>query len=63
MATWRDGGRDCGARGQEVRERQEDLREEGPNSPFYRVMPSWLLPGNCGERQELWGWGLDKIPT
>ena len=23
MATWRDGGRDCGARGQEVRERQE----------------------------------------
>ena len=35
MATWRDGRREWGSRGQEVRERQEHKRERrGQAAPF-----------------------------
>jgi hypothetical protein len=40
---WPGGEKEEGNGEQEVRE-----REEGPSSLFYRAMPTWLLPGNCG---------------
>jgi hypothetical protein len=69
MATWRDGRREWGSRGQEVRERQEHKREKrgqeapfiGPCIPGYcQVTVGRSIPGYC---QELWGWRLDRIPT
>ena len=49
----REGGRECRERGKEEqgkskRAREEQEREEWASSPFYRVRPTWLLPGNCG---------------
>ena len=42
-------GREGAEREKCKREReQESKREEGPNSPFYRVRHTWLLPDNCG---------------
>ena len=44
MATWRDGRREWGSRGQEVRERQEHKREKrGQEAPF--IGP--CIPGYC----------------
>ena len=69
MAMWREGGREWGARGQEVRKRQEHKGERrGQAAPFIvpclhgccQVTLRRNIPGCC---QELWGWSLDRIPT